>query len=119
MRVIPYVRYAVYDLFLGLVSIKWIAPCSDSYDNWEQYWMGESRIWRQNGIFWNYRRDLYGEELPKSKVSKEKNEHLIELVWDHTLLYKPGVPEHKDGQLTLNTRRSIAEILAIGKCGVI
>ena len=36
---------------------------------------------------------------------KGKNEHRIELVRDHTLLYNPrvGLPEHKDAQLTLNT----------------
>ena len=50
--------------------------------------------------------------MPKSKVSKEKNEHLIELV-----LYNPRVPEHKDAQLTFNTWRSIAEILAVGTFG--
>ena len=46
-----------------------------------------------------YWRDLYGQEMAKSKVSKEKNEYLIELVQDHTLLYNPRVPEHKDAQL--------------------
>ena len=55
--------------------------------------------------------------MPKSKVSKEKTEHLIELVRDHPLLYNPRVPEHKDAQLTFNTWRSIAEILAVGKFG--
>ena len=43
---------------------------------------------------------------------KEKTEHLIELV-----LYNPRVSEHKDGQLTFNTWKSIAEILVVGKFG--
>ena len=55
--------------------------------------------------------------MPKSKVSKKKTEHLIELVRDHTLLYNPRVSEHKDGQLTFNTWKSIAEILVVGKFG--
>ena len=53
--------------------------------------------------------------MPKSKVSKKKTGDLIELVRDHSLLYNPSVPEHKDVQLTFNIKRSIAEILAVGK----
>ena len=55
--------------------------------------------------------------MAKRKVSKEKNEHLIQLVRDHTLLYNPRVPEHKDAQITLNAWKSTAEILVIGKFG--
>ena len=53
----------------------------------------------------------------KAKYQRKKNEHLIELVPDHTLLYNPRVSEHKDAQLTFNTWKSIAEILVEGKFG--
>ena len=52
----------------------------------------------------------------KANYQRKKYEHLIKLVRGHTL-YNPRVPEHKDAQLTLNTWRSIAKILAVGKFG--
>ena len=41
----------------------------------------------------------------KAKYQR-KNEHLIELVRDHTLLYNLRVSDHKDAQLTFNTCRN-------------
>ena len=55
--------------------------------------------------------------MPKSKISTGKTEELIELVREHPHLYNPRLPEHRDAQLIENTWGSIAEVLALEKCG--
>ena len=48
--------------------------------------------------------------MPKSKVSEETKEKLIELVRQHPPLFDAKCPEHKDAQWTENIWRSIATI---------
>ena len=55
--------------------------------------------------------------MPKSNVSLEKTDELIELVRSHPVLYNPRLPKHKDAQLFHNTWKSVAELLRVEKFG--
>ena len=75
--------------------------------------MGDPWIWRQRWVF-----PFTETTMPKSKISTEKTERLIELVREHPHLYNPRLPEHRDAQFIYNTWGSIARILAVEKfCG--